>query len=129
LLLKKQEIEEVENQTNPNNYLDSLYMGKKVAENKGYHYSAEVWENDSGEYYVVIQKDLYKRRYRKNYYPIANRMYFPEIWSKKKGAQLLLNQLIESDELLLKKTAERLDKLKRCRETINKNWDDEIAST
>jgi hypothetical protein len=104
-------------------------MGKQIAINKGYHYSAEVWENDAGEYYVVVTTDIYKRLYRKNYYPVANRMYYPVKWGKLKGVQLLLENLINADETLLKKTAERLDKLKRCEQTVNTTWNESDDAT
>lgn len=94
-------------------------MGEQVAINKDYHLSAEVWENDQGEYYVVVTQDLYKRLYRGTYLPMGHRLQFPMKWGKKKGANQLLDFLIESDEKLLEKTQQRLDKLKRCKNVVD----------
>jgi hypothetical protein len=99
-------------------------MGTQVAINKGYHYSAEVWENDSGEYYVTVIQDSYKRLYRGNYYPMGNRLFFPLKWGKKRGAVELLDFLIKSDEVLLEKTKQRLDKLKVCKNNVD-GWVDD----
>ena len=71
-------------------------MGEQVAINKDYHLSAEVWENDQGEYYVVVTQDLYKRIYRETYLPMGHRLQFPKKWGNKKGATQLLNFLIEA---------------------------------
>lgn len=99
-------------------------MGKQVAFNKAVHITAEVWENDDGEYYVTNKRDNHMKLIRGKYYPIGNKMFYPETWSKKKGSLQLLDFLIESDEILLQKTITRLEKLKRCKEKIEQEWDD-----
>ena len=80
--------------------------------------------NDEGDYYVTNIRDNHMKLIRGKYYPIGNKMYYPQTWGKKRGSLQLLDNLIESDEILLQKTITRLEKLKKCRETVNE-WDDE----
>lgn len=99
-------------------------MGYQVAFNKAPHITAEVFEDDNGEYYVVNAEDHHWKLIRKNYYPIGNRFFYPKKWGKKTGTLTLLNHLIESDEILLQKTQQRLDKLKKCKDKIETEWED-----
>jgi len=99
-------------------------MGKQVAINKAHHITAEVWENDEGEYYVTNIPDNHWKLIRGQYRPIGNKMFYPAKWGKKKGSLQLLDHLIENDEILLQKTITRLEKLKTCREKIQTDWDD-----
>lgn len=99
-------------------------MGRQVAINKGYHYKSEVFEDDNGDYYVVVIQDSNRTLFKREYYPAGNRMLFPKKWGKKRGAVTLLNHLIESDEILLKKTEERLNKLKACKLQVDMWLDD-----
>ena len=103
-------------------------MGNQVAINKGFHLSAEVWEDDEGQYYVVVTQDSYRRLFRGEYLPMGNRLHFPKKWGKKKGANQLLDFLIASDEQLLKKTQQRLDKLKRCKDKVDTDWVDDTTT-
>ena len=99
-------------------------MGQQVAFNKAIHITAEVWEDDNGEFYVTNMEDNHLKLIRGEYRPIGNRMFYPKGWGKKKGSLTLLNHLIDSDEKLIQKAVERLEKLKRCREKIEQEWKD-----
>jgi hypothetical protein len=90
-------------------------MGEQVAFNKALHYTAEVFENDKGEYYVVHIKDAHLKLIRGEYIPIGNRLLYPKSWGKEKAEQVLLDYLIEADETLIEKASQRLDKLKKCK--------------
>lgn len=99
-------------------------MGQQVAFNKAIHITAEVWEDDKGEFYVTNMEDNHLKLIRGEYRPIGNRMFYPKGWGKKKGSLTLLNHLIDSDEKLIEKAIERLEKLKRCRAKIEDEWKD-----
>jgi hypothetical protein len=99
-------------------------MGQQVAFNKDIHITAEVWEDDNGDYYVTNIEDNHLKLIRTVYYPIGNRMYYPKKWGKKKGTLTLLEYLIDSDERILAKTIERLEKLKKCKSTVETEWND-----
>jgi hypothetical protein len=97
-------------------------MGEQVAFNKAIHLTAEVWENDDGDFYVTNIKDNHYKLIRGKYIPIGNKMYYPEKWGKKEGSLILLNHLITNDEILIEKAQNRLNKLKKCKDTIEKDW-------
>lgn len=99
-------------------------MGNQVAINKGFHYTSEVWEGDDGNYYVAVTQDTYKRLFRGNYEPMGNRLQFPKKWGKKRGAVELLEFLIKSDEVLIEKAQQRLNKLKKCKIEVD-GWVDD----
>lgn len=99
-------------------------MGQQVAFNKAIHITAEVWEDDNGDYYVTNIEDNHFKLIRGEYRPIGNRMFYPKGWGKKKGSLTLLDHLIEDDEKVLERAAKRLEKLKRCKEKIEKEWED-----
>jgi hypothetical protein len=103
-------------------------MGEQVAFNKTPHYVSEVFENDNGDYYVVIDRDNHMKLIRGEYVPIGNRFLFPTHWGRTKGAVTLLDHLIENDEILFKQVEERLHKLKKCRDTVITEWDDAILN-
>lgn len=99
-------------------------MGQQVAFNKAIHITAEVWEDDNGEFYVTNMEDNHLKLIRGEYRPIGNRMFYPKGWGKKKGSLTLLNHLIDSDEKLIQKAVQRLEKLKKCKEKIEEEWKD-----
>ena len=96
-------------------------MGEQIAFNKALHYTAEVFEDDNGDYYIVHIKDLHLKVIRGEYIPLGNRLLYPKQWGKEKAEQVLLDYLIEADEKLLQKAQTRLEKLKKCKEkSLNK---------
>jgi hypothetical protein len=97
-------------------------MGNQVAFNKAFHLTAEVWENDDGEFYVTNIKDNHYKLIRGEYNPIGNKMYYPEKWGKKAGSLKLLEHLISNDEILIEKAKIRLEKLKKCKDVIENEW-------
>ncbi len=99
-------------------------MGQQVAFNKAIHITAEVWQDDNGDYYVTNMEDNHLKLIRGVYRPIGNRMFYPKGWGKKKGSLTLLDYLIESDTKVIEQATQRLEKLKKCKEKIEKEWKD-----
>ena len=99
-------------------------MGQQVAFNKAIHITAEVWEDDNGDYYVTNMEDNHLKLIRGEYRPIGNRMFYPNGWGKKKGSLKLLEHLIESDTKVIEQATKRLEKLKRCKDKIESEWKD-----
>jgi hypothetical protein len=97
-------------------------MGEQIAFNKAIHMTAEVWENDEGEFYVTNIKDNHYKLIRGEYRPIGNKMYYPQKWGTKHGSLKLLQHLIDNDTILIEKASTRLDKLKKCKDVIEKEW-------
>lgn len=95
-------------------------MGEQIAFNKALHYTAEVFEDDNGDYYVTHIKDLHMKLIRGEYVPIGNRLLYPKQWGTEKAEQVLLDYLIEQDEVLIEKASSRLEKLKKCKNKLNK---------
>lgn len=90
-------------------------MGEQIAFNKALHYTAEVFEDDNGDYYVVHIKDAHLKLIRGEYIPIGNRLLYPKQWGTKKASLHLLDYLIENDEKVIEVVSQRLEKLKKCR--------------
>ncbi len=99
-------------------------MGQQVAFNKAIHITAEVWEDDNGDYYVTNMEDNHLKLIRGEYRPIGNRMFYPKGWGKQKGSLKLLEHLIESDTKVIEQATKRLEKLKRCKDKIESEWKD-----
>jgi hypothetical protein len=97
-------------------------MGQQVAFNKAIHITAEVWQDDNGDYYVTNMEDNHLKLIRGVYRPIGNRMFYPKGWGKKKGSLALLDFLIESDAKVIEQATQRLEKLKKCKEKIEQEW-------
>lgn len=87
--------------------------------NKALHYTAEVFEDDNGNYYVTHIKDAHLKQIRGEYIPIGNRLMYPKGWGSEKAEQVLLDYLIDADEKLIEKANIRLTKLKNCKNKLN----------
>jgi hypothetical protein len=84
----------------------------------------QLFENEAGEYYAVVDRDEQPRIVRSQYYPIANRFQYPKKWGRKYAAIKLVEHKIEVQKDIMASAQAELLKLKRCLEGI-KDWSDE----
>ncbi len=97
--------------------------GEQVASNKAMHCNMQLFENDKGEYYPVVEKMEVPALVRGEYHPIGNRFNYPKQWGKKYAAKVLLENKIAVQRDILYKAEVELSKLQRCLESIQQ-WSD-----
>ena len=88
--------------------------GEQVAVNRTMHGNIFLYENESGEYYPVVEWDDAPKLVRGEYHPIGNRMHFPKAWGRKHAATTLLNRIIEDKEKQIADAQRELVKLRKC---------------
>ncbi len=96
--------------------------GKQVAPNVAQHYNAELFTNDSGIMYPVVNLNPSTRLIRGEYHPIGYHFNFPKFWGKKTGVEVLLKHNIEQKERIMNEAAEALSKLKSCLDIVQRDW-------
>ena len=97
--------------------------GEQVAVNKTLHCNMQLFENESGEYYPVVDRMEAVTLVRGEYHPIGNRFHYPKQWGRKYAALVLLNNKISVQQTILEEATAELDKLKRCLSEIQ-SWSD-----
>ena len=98
-------------------------MGEQVANNKCEHCNVELFTNDAGEYYPVVNRLEKWTLIRGEYHPIGNRFQYPRNWGKRKGAITLLEHRIEDKQKQLDEVVSELAKLSACLDKV-KEWDE-----
>ena len=98
-------------------------MGEQIANNRTMHGNIQLYENESGEYYPVVEWDDTPKLVRGEYHPIGNRFNYPKQWGKKYAAKVLLENKIAVQQDILYKAEVELSKLQRCLESIQQ-WSD-----
>ena len=97
-------------------------MGEQIANNKTMHGNIQLYENEAGEYYPVVEWDESPKLVRGEYHPIGNKIQFPKKWGRKEGATILLEHRIEDVRKQIADAQEDLDKLLACLEKVQ-GWD------
>jgi hypothetical protein len=88
--------------------------GEQIAYNRTMHGTIQLFENEAGEYYPVIDWDSKPNLVRGEYYPIGNRMQFPKVWGRKYGATKLLEYILTDKKKQLEDAKREIAKLERC---------------
>jgi hypothetical protein len=102
-------------------------MGEQIAYNKCEHCNVELFTNDAGEYYPVVNRLDKHTLMRGEYIPIGNRFQYPRNWGKKKGATILLETRIADKIKVLEDTQKELSKLQACLEKVQE-WDEKVLN-
>jgi hypothetical protein len=97
-------------------------MGEQIANNRTMHGNIQLYENEQGEYYPVVEWDDTPKLVRGEYHPIGSRFQYPRNWGKRKGATILLEQRIEDVRKQIEDAQLDLDKLQACLEKVQL-WD------
>ena len=99
-------------------------MGEQIANNRTMHGNIQLHENESGEYYPVVEWDEVPKLVRGEYIPIGNKIQFPKKWGRKRGALELLNFRIADKERVLADATKELELLTACRDKV-REWPEE----
>jgi hypothetical protein len=95
--------------------------GKQIATNTTMHGTIQLFENEAGEYYPVVDWDSKPTLVRGEYYPLGNRIQFPKQWGRREGATILLEYKIEDCKRTILDAETELAKLERCLSNV-KEW-------
>lgn len=98
-------------------------MGEQIANNRTMHGNIQLFENESGEYYPVVEWDEAPKLVRGEYHPIGNKIQFPKKWGRKEGATILLEHKIADCKRTILYAERELAKLERCLSGV-KEWPD-----
>ena len=98
-------------------------MGEQIANNRTMHGNIQLFENEAGEYYPVVEWDEVPKLVRGEYIPIGNRIQFPKKWGRKEGATILLEHKIEDIKRTILYAERDLAKLEACLSSV-KEWPD-----
>ncbi len=96
-------------------------MGEQIANNRTMHGNIQLFENEAGEYYPVVEWDEAPKLVRGEYHPIGNKIQFPKKWGRKEGATILLEHKIEEEKRIIASAEIELAKLQACLEDV-KGW-------
>lgn len=97
--------------------------GEQVATNRAMHCNMQLFENEAGEYYPVVERLPQPTLVRGEYHPIGNRFNYPKQWGKKYAAKVLLENKIAVQQDILYRAELELSKLQRCLDGIQQ-WSD-----
>ena len=95
--------------------------GEQIANNRVMHGNIQLYENEAGEYYPVVEWDEVPKIIRGEYYPIGNKIQFPKKWGRKAGATILLEHKITDIKRTISDAETELAKLERCLSSV-KDW-------
>jgi hypothetical protein len=97
--------------------------GQQIANNKAMHCNMQLFENEQGEYYAVVDRGEQPTLVRGEYHPIGNRLHYPKQWGRKYAATTLVKHKIGVAEAIIQNAQKELEKLGRCLESIQQ-WSD-----
>ena len=96
--------------------------GEQVAYNKAMHCNMQLFEDEAGEYYAVVDRMEQATLVRGEYYPIGNRLHYPKIWGRRYAATKLVQHIIEDKRKIIEDAKREIEKLERCQAKID-SWD------
>jgi hypothetical protein len=111
------------NKGKPGNPGRKAKPGEQIAYNKTLHCNMQLFENEAGEYYPVVDRMDLPTLVRGEYHPIGNRLHYPKQWGRKYAATKLLEHKIEVQRNILATAQLELAKLERCLDSIQ-GWSD-----
>ncbi len=83
----------------------------------------QLFENEAGEYYPVVERLPQPTLVRGEYHPIGNKFQYPKQWGRKYAAKVLLENKIAVQQDILYRAELELSKLQRCLDGIQQ-WSD-----
>ena len=95
--------------------------GEQIAYNKTMHGTIQLYENEQGEYYPVVEWDEQPKLVRGEYIPIGNKIQFPKKWGRRYASILLLEHKIGEQKRILADAQTELAKLESCLSSV-KDW-------
>ncbi len=95
--------------------------GEQVAVNRTLHCNMKLFEDESGEYYPVVDRMDQVSLVRGEYIPIGNRFHYPKQWGRKYAAVKLLEHKIAIEQDIVNRANAELEKLQRCLDRV-KDW-------
>ena len=95
--------------------------GEQIAYNRTMHGNIQLYENEQGEYYPVVEWDEQPKLVRGEYHPIGNRIQFPKLWGRRYASILLLEHKIEQNKKIIADAESELAKLELCLSNV-KEW-------
>ena len=99
----------------------NIKPGEQIAYNKTMHGQIQLFENEVGEYYPVVDWDTVPKLVRGEYLPIGNRIQFPKKWGRRYASILLLEHKIEQNKRIIADAEMELAKLEACLSNV-KEW-------
>lgn len=109
------------NKGKPGNPGRKAKPGEQIAYNKTLHCNMQLFENEAGEYYPVVDRMEQATLVRGEYHPIGNRFHYPKQWGRKYAATKLLEHKIGVQQDIINNATIELAKLQRCLESIQ-HW-------
>ena len=109
------------NEENKSGRGKQVQPGEQIAYNKTMHGNIQLYENESGEYYPVVDWDEQPKLVRGEYIPIGNRIQFPKLWGRRYASILLLEHKIEQNKRIIADAERELAKLESCLSNV-KEW-------
>ena len=97
--------------------------GEQIAYNKTYHCNMQLFEDESGEYYPVVDRMEQPTLVRGEYLPIGNRFHYPKVWGRKYAATKLLEHIMTDRRRQIEIAQTELEKLQRCMDKV-RGWSD-----
>ena len=107
--------------TNEKSKGKDIKPGEQIAYNKTMHGNIQLFENEAGEYYPVVDWDTDPKLVRGEYHPIGNRIQFPKLWGRRYASILLLEHKIEQNKKIIADAERELAKLESCLSNV-KEW-------
>ena len=96
----------------------------QIAYNRAEHCTMQLFENEAGEYYPVMDCQGKHTLIRGEYHPIGNRFQYPKKWGRKVAATILLEHKIKVQRDTIEAAQKELAKLERCLSDVQ-GWDDD----
>lgn len=97
--------------------------GEQIANNKAMHCNMQLFTDESGQYYPVVDRLDQPTLVRGEYIPVGNRFQYPKKWGRKYAAKVLIEHKMKVQQDIITIAQAELSKLERCLASIQ-HWSD-----